>query len=158
MVDRDEFETTRRTAWKALGLAGIGTAVGGLGSVGAAIYGSNRPEQETSREISRGNYNQEELEQLEACVDDDDMRGLGESIDELLNSEEGRTVINFEYVHDGTGSPSDVGSSFRYEVELEGTGETHDLGWYSVENEVLEPFAEAENHDGSLQDYAEANC
>lgn len=162
MVDRDEFETTRRTAWKALGLAGIGTAVGGLGSVGAAIYGSNRPEQETGGEADgktvRGSYDREEVQQLKACVDEDEMRGFGKSIDELLNPDEGRTVNRFEYVHDGSGDPSDVGSSIRYEVELEGTGETHELGWYKVENEVLEPFAEAKNYDGGLGEYAEENC
>lgn len=154
-VNRREFNRTTAAAV-------IGALTGTAGIGGAAINrltgDENQQSGSTKKETSRGSYDREELEQLEACVDEDDMRGLGESIDELLDPDEGRTVTSLDYVHDGSGSPSDVGSSFRYEVELEGTGETHDLGWYSVENEVIEPFAEAENYDGTLGEYAEENC
>ncbi len=153
---------TRRKVWKLGGLTAGGFALTGLLGGAAWHDARNRPKQETGGEADgktvRGSYDREEVQQLKACVDEDEMRGFGKSIDELLNPDEGRTVTRFEYVHDGSGEPSDVGSSIRYEVELEGTGETHELGWYKVENEVLEPFAEAKNYDGGLGEYAEENC
>ncbi|EHK02356.1 hypothetical protein HRED_01796 [Candidatus Haloredivivus sp. G17] len=154
-VDRREFNRTTAAA-------AIGILTGTAGISGVAVNRLTRDENQqygsTRRETVRGSYDRDEIEQLKACVDEDDMRGFGESIDELLNPDEGRTVTRFEYVHDSSGDPSNVGSSIRYELELEGTGETHELGWHKVENEVLQPFAEAKNYDGSLEEYAEENC
>jgi len=85
-----------------------------------------------------------------------DLRGLSQELDELLDEDEGRTLTTVEYVFDQSGSSRDVGSSFRYTIELEG-GDEYIQGWYDAENSAIKPLAEASNYD-DLSEYAEENC
>lgn len=155
-------EVGRREFNKTTAAAVIGALTGTIGTgAGAASYLSKddeEPQDLESNKPVRNSYDAEELEGLRSCLDDEELKGLDESLDELLDPETGRDVIEAEFVYDPSGGPRDVGSSFRYKIELENSDETHTLGWYSASNEVIEPFAEAKNYDGALENYAEENC
>ena len=151
-VGRREFNKT--TAAAVIG------ALTGTGGFGWGVYSLTNDDEDSgseTQEITRASYDREQLTDLQACLDESELRGLGESIDELLDPDQGRTVKEVEIVYDPNGQPGDTGSSFRYTVELEGTGEEHQLGWYDAQNKVLEPLAEASEYN-DLSNYAEENC
>jgi len=149
----------RRIANKALGAAvAAGFGAAGTLAVDGVIWESSQQNAGSPRETTRGSLNREEVEEIKSCLDEGsrDLRGLSQELDELLDEDEGRTLTTVEYVFDQSGSSRDVGSSFRYTIELEG-GDEYIQGWYDAENSAINPLAEASNYD-DLSEYAEENC
>lgn len=155
MGNKKEINENRRRINKLTGAGILAAATGAIGGTIAWVDARTNPG-DTGREIYRDSYTGEEFRDVRDCLEEDEIRGLGNKIDELLDSDEGRNLKEVEFIYHQKGSSEDTGSSLRYTIELQG-GEEHRSPWDETENQYIKPLAEAKQ-SSDISGYAEDNC